>query len=89
MTGWLEYAIFIGATTAVTIIVKKLKCKYNENSLTVEMIVEVTRRASQSHIKKIIITECVNLKKAILFGLMGIVKNYKKVFAGISNEIVP
>ncbi|MFM7985340.1 MAG: hypothetical protein ACKPKO_39105 [Candidatus Fonsibacter sp.] len=32
MTGWLEYAIFIGATTAVTIIVKKLKCKYNENA---------------------------------------------------------
>ena len=50
MTGWLEYAIFIGATTAVTIIVKKLKCKYNENALTVEMIVEVTRRASQSNI---------------------------------------
>ena len=50
MTGWLEYAIFIGATTAVTIIVKKLQCKYNENALTVEMIVEVTRRASQAHI---------------------------------------
>ena len=52
MTGWLEYAIFIGATTAVTIIVKNLQCKYNENALTVEMIVEVTRRASQAHIRK-------------------------------------
>ena len=54
MTGWLEYAIFIGATTAVTIIVKKLQCKYNENALTVEMIVEVTRRASQAHIRKLL-----------------------------------
>ena len=54
MTGWLEYAIFIGATTAVTIIVKKLKCKYNENALTVEMIVEITMRASQSHIKRLL-----------------------------------
>ena len=51
MTGWLEYAIFIGATTAVTIILKKLQCKYNENALTVEMIVEVTRRALQAHIR--------------------------------------
>ena len=54
MTGWLEYAIFIGATTAVTIIVKKLKCKYDENALTVEMIVEVTRRASQSQIRRLL-----------------------------------
>ena len=52
MTGWFEYAIFIGATTAITIIVKKLHCKYNENALTVEMIVEVTRKASQTHIQK-------------------------------------
>ena len=43
MTGWFESAIFIGATTAVTIIVKELKCKYNESALTVEMIVEVAR----------------------------------------------
>ena len=54
MTGWLEYAICIGATTAVTIIVKKLKCKYNENALTVEMIVAVTRRASQSQIRRLL-----------------------------------
>ena len=54
MTGWLEYAIFIGATTAVTIIVKKLKCKYNENALTVEMVVSVTTRASQSHIRRLL-----------------------------------
>ena len=54
MTGWFEYAIFIGATTAVTIIVKKLKCKYNENALTVEMIVEITRRASQSQIRRLL-----------------------------------
>ena len=52
MTGWLEYASFIGTTTAVTIIVKKLQCKYNESALTVDMIVEVTRRASQSHIRR-------------------------------------
>ena len=26
--------------------------KYNENALTVEMIVEVTRRASQAHIRR-------------------------------------
>ena len=52
MTGWFEYAIFIGATAAVTIIVKKLKCKYNENALTVKMIVEITMRASQSQIRK-------------------------------------
>ena len=54
MTGWFEYAIYIGATTAVTIIVKKLKCKYNNNALTVEMIVEVTKRASQSQIRKLL-----------------------------------
>ena len=52
MTGWLEYAIFIGATAAVTIIVNKLQCIYNENALTAEMIVEVTRRASQAHIQR-------------------------------------
>ena len=54
MTGWFEYAIFIGATAAVTIIVKKLKCKYNENALTVEMIADVARRASQSHIRRLL-----------------------------------
>ena len=47
MTGWLEYAIFTGVTTAVTIIVKKLQCKYNENALTVEMIVEVAQRTGK------------------------------------------
>ena len=54
MTGWLEYAVCIGATTAVAIILKKLKCKYNENALTVEMIVEITRRASQSQIRRLL-----------------------------------
>ena len=54
MTGWFEYAISIGATAAITIIVKKQPCKYNENALTVEMIVEVTRRASQAHIRKLL-----------------------------------
>ena len=39
MTAWFEYALFIGATTAVTVIVKKLTCKHNENALTVELIV--------------------------------------------------
>ena len=52
MTRWFEYAICIGATTAVTIIVKKLQCTYNENALTVGMTVEVKRRASQAHIRK-------------------------------------
>ena len=54
MTGWFEYAIFIGAATAITIIVKKLQCKYNENALAVEVIVEVTRRASQAHLRKFV-----------------------------------
>ena len=63
MTGWLEYAIFIGATTAVTIIVKKLTCKYNENALTVEMIVEVTRTATQSQIRILLQIKKKNEKK--------------------------
>ncbi len=29
MTGWFDYAIFIGPTTAAPIIVKKLKCKWS------------------------------------------------------------
>ena len=52
MTGWFEYAIFIGADTALTIIIKKLQCKYNTNALTVEIIVAVTRRASQAQMRK-------------------------------------
>ena len=51
MTGSFEYAILIGATTAITIVVKKLHYEYNENALTVEMIVEVTRKASQAHVQ--------------------------------------
>ncbi|MFM7979863.1 MAG: hypothetical protein ACKPKO_11160, partial [Candidatus Fonsibacter sp.] len=51
MTGWFEYAICIGATTDIAVIVKKLKCKHNEKALAVEMIVEVTRRASQANYK--------------------------------------
>ena len=50
MTGWFEYSILLGASTVLTIILKKLKCKYYDNGITVEMIVEVTRRASQAHI---------------------------------------
>ena len=45
MTGWCEYAICKGVTTATTIAVNKLQWTYNDNALTVEMIVEVTRRA--------------------------------------------
>ena len=52
MTRWLEYGVFIGASTVLTIILKKLKCKYYDNGITVEMIVEVTRRASQEHIRR-------------------------------------
>ena len=54
MTGSLEYAIFLGASTVLTIILKRLKCKYYDNGLTIEMIVEVTRKASQPHISKLI-----------------------------------
>ena len=50
MTGWFAYGVFIGATTGLTIILKKLKCKYYDNGVTIEMIVEITRRASQAHI---------------------------------------
>ena len=53
MTGWFEYSILLGASTVLTIILKKLKCKYYDNGITVEMIVEVTRRASQSHIRRL------------------------------------
>ena len=52
MTGWFEYSILLGASTVLTIILKKLKCKYYDNGITVEMIVEVTRRASQAHIRR-------------------------------------
>jgi len=52
MTGWFEYSILLGASTVLTIILKKLKCKYYDNGITVEMIVEVTRRASQDHIRR-------------------------------------
>ena len=52
MTGWFEYSIFLGASTVLTIILKKLKCKYYDNGITVEMIVAVTRRASQAHIRR-------------------------------------
>ena len=51
MTGWFEYSILLGASTVLTIILKKLKCKYYDNGITVEMIVEVTMRASQAHIR--------------------------------------
>ena len=52
MTGWYEYGVFIGATTFLTIILKKLTCKYYDNGVTVEMIVEITRGASQAHIQR-------------------------------------
>jgi hypothetical protein len=54
MTGWFEYSILLGASTVLTIILKKLKCKYYDNGITVEMIVEVTRRASQEHIRRFV-----------------------------------
>ena len=41
MVGRLETNIFIGASTALTIILKKLKCFCDENKLTVEMILEI------------------------------------------------
>ena len=53
MTGWFEYSIFLGASTVLAIFLKqKLKCKYYDNGVTVEMIVEIARRASQAHIRR-------------------------------------
>ena len=52
MTGWFEYGVVIGATTVLTIILNKLKCKYYDNGVTIEMIVEITRRGSQDHIQR-------------------------------------
>ena len=54
MTGWFEYGVCIGATTVLTIILKKLKCKYYDNGVTIEMIVDITRRASQAHIHRFV-----------------------------------
>ena len=51
MTGWFEYGVFIGATIVLTIILKQLKCNYYDNGVTIEMLVEITRRASQAHIR--------------------------------------
>ena len=51
MTGWFEYSICLGASTVLTIILNRLKCKYYDNGVTVEMIVEITRKASQAHIR--------------------------------------
>ena len=49
ITRPLKRAILRRATTAVTIIVlKRLQCKYNENALALEIIVEGIRRASQA-----------------------------------------
>ena len=62
MTGWFEYSILLGASTVLTIILKKLKCKYYDNGVTIDMIVEVTRRASQAHIR---ISYYVNNKKLL------------------------
>ena len=39
MTGWLEYGVFVDATTVLAIILEKLKCNYYDNSATIEMIV--------------------------------------------------
>ena len=54
MTGWFEYRVFIGATAVLTVILNKLKCKYYDNGVTIEMIVEITRRASQAHIQRFV-----------------------------------
>ena len=48
MTGKFEYPLFLGASTVLTIILNKLKCKYYDNALTIEMVVEVTMKVSQS-----------------------------------------
>ena len=51
MTGWFEYRVFIGATSVLIIILKKLRCNYYDNGATIGMIVEITRRASAAHIR--------------------------------------
>ena len=63
MTGWFEYGVFIGTTTVLTIILKKLKCKYYDNGVTIEMIVEITRRASQAQIQ--ICLPCTNNNNSV------------------------
>ena len=54
MTGWFEHGLFIGATTVLTIIRKKLKCNYYDNGVTIEMIIEITRKVSQTHIQRLL-----------------------------------
>jgi hypothetical protein len=52
MAGWFEYSLFLGASKVLTAILKKLKFKYYDNGVTIEMIVEITRRASQAHTQR-------------------------------------
>ena len=72
MAGWFEYGVVIGATTVLTINLKKLKCKYYDNGVAIEMIVEITRRTSQAHISRFIpwkrnTRKTINLKKYIIY----------------------
>ena len=62
MTGWFEYSLLLGASTVLTIILKKLKCNYYDNAITVEMVVEVTRKVSQSSISTCIPCTCKSFK---------------------------
>ena len=55
MTGWFEYGVYIGANAVLTIILKKLKCNYYDNGVTTEMSVEITRMASQAHIRRLLL----------------------------------
>ena len=54
VTGSFEYSLCLGASTVLTIILNKLKCKYYDNALTKEMVVEGPRKVSQSSISKFI-----------------------------------
>ena len=54
MAGWFEYAILIGTCAALTIIIHNMQCEYTEKTLAIEMIVEVTSGASQTHKRKLI-----------------------------------
>ena len=58
MTGWFEYGVFIGATTVLTIILKKLKCNYYDNGVTIEMI----SRNHEEGVTKPIYTDCLPCK---------------------------
>ena len=47
MTGWFACSLSIGKSTVLTIVLQKLQRKSDDNGLTIEIRVEVTRKVSQ------------------------------------------